>query len=724
MIRRLPSRKMGMAKRKHALRHVALWLCSRAVVRLFIYGIPVLLVALLVASFVTVASFSADRKNELTIGSIGEPTKLNPIQSAESAASEVEGMVFEGLLQFDQNLEVTTRLAKSYTLSQTTTVYFQDAAAAAVACQIVEAARASWPEWSLQNVRPAGARLLLDFSLPGRDASGKILTLFDPKTIRPLATVRVETEKARATLAEFLKSNPDLAIERVWFDYDSACEVTVCGDGETLQEHLKGFLAGQGNAKATAAVLETRDFLAEPLVHFLLREDVRWHDGVPFTSRDVAFTYHAIMDETVASPRKPDFDLIQKIETPGPFEVLVTYRKPYSPALNSWMMPLLPAHILEDKPADWWSDNFNRHPIGTGPFKFSQWKTNESLRLVRNDDYYQGAPWLDGVVFRYLPDPISIRLAFLTRQIDYWGVSPWAVSSLLSDERFQIFRYPSSSYEYVGWNLRNPLFQDVRVRTAFAHAVNVPQMIEFILYGNGVQSNGIFSPHFWFSNPDIAPIPYDPAAAARLLDEAGWKPGPDGIRVKDGKRMAFTLIVNQANEVRKDIATLVQDNLHSLGVEVNVEIYEWAVFISRFINKLEFEATVLGWSTGPDFDVYQVWHSSQSDPGQLNFVGYKNPRVDTLIEQIRQEYDPGRVKQMAGEIQKLIFEDQPYLFLFVPNSTSVIWKDSFRICRPDGKGGFIDTPIEVTKAGWTYYMQWFYRTEFAGKLPANREIRP
>lgn len=723
---RLPSRKKGRGwqKRKHALRHAALRLCSRAVVRLFVYGIPVLLIALLVASFVTVASFSADRKNELTIGSIGEPTKLNPIQSAESAASEVEGMVFEGLLQFDQNLEVTTLLAKSYTLSQTTTVYFQDAAAVAVAQRIVEAARASWPEWSLQNVRADGARLLLDFSLPGMDASRKVFELFDAQSVQPLATLRVATEKARATLEEFQKASADVVIERIWFDYDSAFEITMTGDGKALEERLKKFLTGQGNEKATIAILETRNFLAEPLVHFFLRDDVRWHDGAPFTSRDVAFTYHAIMDETVASPRKPDFDLIQKVETPGPHEALVTYRKPYSPALSSWMMPLIPAHILEDKPATWWNDNFNRRPIGTGPFKFSRWKTNESLRLVRNEDYYQGAPWLEGVVFRYLPDPIAIRLAFMTRQIDYWGVEPWAVSSFKNDPRFQVFSYPASSYNFIGWNLRNPLFQDVRVRTAFAHAVNVPQMIKYILYGNGVQSNGIFPPQFWFSNPDVAPIPYDPAAAARLLDEAGWKPGPDGIRVKDGKRMAFTLIVNQANEVRKDIATLVQDNLRTIGVEVKVEIYEWAVFISRFINKLEFEATVLGWSTGPDFDVYQIWHSSQTNAEQLNFVGYKNPRVDTLIEQIRQEYDPVRIKQMAGEIQKLIFDDQPYLFLFVPNSTSVIWKDSLRICRPDGKGGFIEMPIEVTKAGWTFYMKWFYRTEFAGKLPENREIRP
>lgn len=692
-------------------------------VRFLVYGIPVLLVTLLVTAFLTVISFSSERKNELTIGSIGEPTRLNPIQSAESSASEVEQFVFESLLHFDQNLEVEPLLAESYTQRQITTITFRDPAALTTALTQVELARASWPAWTLQKTHVEGDSLLLEFSLPGLDASEKVFALFDPATTLPFTTLRVETGgKAREISKKFQALTPTPAIVRSWFDYDAAFEITVLGGGADTLARLKEFLAAEKLPDATASVLETRAFLAEPSVHFVLRKDVRWHDGEPFTSRDVVFTYNSIMDETVASPRKPDFDLIQTLTAPNPHEVAITYRKPYSPALNSWMIGLLPAHILEGKPTSWWNDEFNRHPVGTGPFKFANWKTNESLRLVRNPDYWQGAPWLDAVVFRYLPDPVSIRIAFMTRQTDFWGVDPWAVASFQEDPRFQVFRYPANQYNYVGWNLRNPLFQDVRVRTAFAHAVNVPEMIKYILYGNGVQSNGIFPPHFWFSDPNQKPLAYDPELASRLLDEAGWIPGADGIRVKDGKRLAFTLIVNQGNEVRKDIATLVQDNLRTVGAEVDVAIYEWAVFISRFINKLEFDATVLGWSTGPDYDAYQVWHSSQGNPGQLNFVGYNNPKVDALLSQIRQEYDPVKIKNLAGQIQKTIFDDQPYLFLFVPDATSVIWNDSFRICRPDGQGGFVDTPVEITKAGWSYYMQWFYRPDFSGNLPPERKV--
>jgi len=221
---------------------------------------------------------------------------------------------------------------------------------------------------------------------------------------------------------------------------------------------------------------------------------------------------------------------------------------------------------------------------------------------------------------------------------------------------------------------------------------------------------------YWFANNDIVPIPYDPDRARALLDEAGWKLGPDGIRVKDGERMSFKLITNQGNETRKDIATLVQDNLKRIGVDVQVEIYEWAVFISRFVMKQEFESLVLAWTTPPDYDAFQVWHSSQANADQLNLVGYNNPQVDRLIEQLRQEYDRDKIIEMAGKIQRIIYEDQPLLFLYIPDSTSVIWKDSFRIRRPT-PDGWKDTPVEMTKAGWTYYLQWFYRPEYADEMP-------
>ena len=194
--------------------------------------------------------------------------------------------------------------------------------------------------------------------------------------------------------------------------------------------------------------------------------------------------------------------------------------------------------------------------------------------------------------------------------------------------------------------------------------------------------------------------------------------------MKDGKRLSFTLLANNGNEVRRDIATLVQDDLKKIGVEVKVEIYEWSVLLKRFVNKGEFDAIVLGWGLGNDFDQYAIWHSSQTHPEELNFVGYNNTEVDHLLTDLRQEYSRPEIIRLAAKLQKTIYEDQPYTFLFVPEGTSVMWKNSYRIRRPGSKPGeWIDSPVTMTKAGWDYDMEWFYRPEYTPKIPATQTIK-
>ncbi len=631
--------------------------------RLFLYGIPAALILLLVAAFVNASFLSVAKKNEMSIGTIGEPSTLNPIQQADSASGQVAGLMFNGLLKYNQDLELVGDLATTWDLSQETTFQFGSEEEAAKALSFVNRNQPS-NSAGITTIAVNGKNLILTLGQPGLTESENIARTLTESDFHPLHFPALEK-----------------------------------GSKERL-------------------------FKAEPIIRFTLREDVRWHDGVPFTSADVAFTYHAIMDARVASPRSSDFELISSLQTPNPYSVVVHYKKPFSPALLSWMQSVLPSHLLEKVEPAKWSEIYNRHPIGTGPFKFGTWKTNEFIRLIKNPDYFRGSPWLDSVVFRVLPDPLTLQLAFQTKQVDFWAVDPWAVKSFEKDKRFDLFSSAGNMYNYIGWNLRRPMFQDLRVRKALAEAVNIPQMIKYIIYGHGVQSNGIFTPKMWFYDPKIQPLPYDPKAAAALLDEAGWKPGPDGIRMKDGKRLSFTLLANNGNEVRRDIATLVQDDLKKIGVEVKVEIYEWSVLLKRFVNKGEFDAIVLSWGLGNDFDQYAIWHSSQTHPEELNFVGYNNTEVDHLLTDLRQEYSRPEIIRLAAKLQKTIYEDQPYTFLFVPEGTSVMWKNSYRIRRPGSKPGeWIDSPVTMTKAGWDYDMEWFYRPEYTPKIPATQTIK-
>jgi len=624
--------------------------------RLFLYGVPAALILLLAAAFVNATYLSVAKKNEMSIGTLGEPSTLNPIQQADSASSQVGGLIFNGLLKYNQNLEIVGDLATKWEVSQETTFQFateDEAKQAQVAPLKVAFAD------KISNTELRGKNLVISLSQPGLEVSESIDRFFNQNDIRPLPFPPLET-----------------------------------GGKE-------------------------RPFLAEPIIRFTLRDGIRWHDGAPFTSADVAFTYRAIMDERVASPRRSDFELVSRLETPTPHKVVVRYKKPFSPALLSWMGAILPEHILGKLDPSKWPEIYNRKPVGTGPFKFGSWKSNEFIRLVKNPDYFFGSPWLDSVVFRVLPDPLTLQLAFQTKQVDFWNVDPWAVKSFEKDPRFDLFSSPGNVYNYIGWNLRRPLFQDLQVRKALAQAVNVPQMIKYIIYGRGVQSTGIFTPQMWFFDSSVKALPYDPTAARSALDAAGWKVGPDGIRVKDGRRFSFTLLANNGNEVRRDIATLVQDDLKQVGIEVKVEIYEWAVLLKRFVNKGEFDAIVLGWGLGYDFDQYGIWHSSQTHPEELNFIGYSNPEVDHLLTDLRQEYARPEIVRIAGQLQQAIYADQPYLFLFVPEGTSVMWKGSYRIRRPGPKPGeWIDSPVTITKAGWSYDMEWFYRPEYAPRTPA------
>lgn len=683
-------------------------------VRTLIVGIPLVLAAVTAVALWTVTRVSTDKKNEMFIGSIAEPATLNPIQAADSASGAVLGVIFNGLLKYDADLNIAGDLAESWEMSQRSTFFFATPEDAAQAAANLEASSPDRGKLHLQRWHVAENRLILELSLPGTADSMELAGRFGAARPLDVSTLSITAPKPLGdALREFATLTPSAQVVRVWASGNLG-EVAFLGTPDVVAPHLREFLADKtGTDGLTIEPVVAPAFLAEPEISFRLRDGVQWHDGAPFTARDVKFTYDAIMDDRVASPRKSDYELVLSLETPDEHAVRAVYRRPFSPALESWMMSILPAHLLADTPPEQWPLTFNRAPVGTGPFKFAEWKTNQFVRVVRNDHFFRGRPHLDGIVFRVLPDPLTLRLAFETRQVDFWTADPWAVGGFKKDPRFTVFSSPSNSYNYAGWNLRRPLFQDPRVRVALAHAVNVEQMIRYVLYGYGTQSTGIFTPDMWFFNPRVRPLAFDPEKAKRLLDEAGWKPGPDGIRMKNGERFAFTLITNNGNAVRSDIATLIQDGLKAVGIEVKVEMYEWAVFLKNFISKGEFDAMVLGWALGQGFDQFQIWHSSQTGPEQLNAVGYKNAGADRLLKAIREEFDRDKIIALCGELQQLIYDDQPYLFLFVPQGTSVMWKNAFRVRRPGPDGAWIDEPVTMTKAGWSYYLEWFYRPEYA-----------
>ena len=631
----------------------------------------------------------ATRRDDLAIGVPGEPDNLNPILFTTQVANNVGRLLFDGLVRFDENLELEPDLAESWEQKQVSTIFFRSADGAIRAAHTLENLRPRWPAWTLTAADPVEKELRLHFETPGAKNPAEIFALLDASETQPLSILRLAgiTDQVAATSS---------AVKRVWRDGARAVEFTFAGSAAEGTAELAR-LVGHDVADKVKSVAELA-YLDEPEIVFHLRRDVLWHDGAPFTARDVEFTYRAIVDDAVASPRRADYQLVQSFEIVDAQTIRIVYRKPYSSALNSWTIGILPRHLLADQPPSSWASHFNRAPIGTGPFRFAEWQTNEHLTLTKNANYFRGAPQLERIVFRILPDRLSMRIAFQTDEIDTFDLDPYSAAQLEKDARFEILSGPALEYHFIGWNLRRTLLQDERVRAALAHAIDADAIIRHIVYNRGERATGPFVPGMWFYNKSVDPIGYDPARAQRLLTEAGWQPGPDRILTKDGQRFRIELVMNNDNQTRKDIATLVQNYLRKVGIEVDVRSYEWAVFISQFVQTRAFDGLVLSWALRNDPDQYQIWHSSQAGPGQLNIAGYHNPHADQLLEQLRTEYEPGRIKALAAELQKTIYDDQPYAFLYVPFNSAAIRRDRFRSNRLF-HGEWRDTPVRMTKAG-------------------------
>jgi peptide/nickel transport system substrate-binding protein len=328
-----------------------------------------------------------------------------------------------------------------------------------------------------------------------------------------------------------------------------------------------------------------------------------------------------------------------------------------------------------------------------------------------NPSYFQGKPYLDRIIYRIIPETALSEIETLTRGIDLAGVTPSQYRRMNEIPFLKVYSQPSLGYTYIGYNLKNPLFQDKRVRQAFTYATNREEIVQYVLYGLGTVISGPFPKHLWYYNPNVKPLPYDPQKARQLLAEAGWKDTDgDGVLDKDGKPFRFKLITNSGNDTRRDVGVLVQRQLRELGIDVTFETYEWSVFLKNFINARHFDACILGWALSPDPDDYQIWHSSQIEKG-FNFISYKNPEVDRLWEEGRREYDVEKRKKIYRRIHELMAEDQPYTFLFSPLAISVLQR-KFVLVEESPSGRETYQPIKMEKAGLTYdLIKWYVPKE-------------
>jgi len=415
-------------------------------------------------------------------------------------------------------------------------------------------------------------------------------------------------------------------------------------------------------------------------ITFYLRKGVKWQDGKPVTARDVEFGFKLITNPKIPSPFASDFKEVKSFRVINPYEFVVEYRRPFAPSLLSWgNMVVLPRHILKGKGYFYLARVFGRHPVGNGPFVLKKWIPQTEIVLKANPLYYKGRPYIDEVIYKVIPDPTTRFLELKTGEIDWTSLTPLQYLQLKRNpallKKIRVYKFPSFSFTYLGYNLRDPLFKSRLVRLALCHAINKEEVVKGALLGEGYPAYGPYPKGVWYYNPAIEKTcKYDPEEAKRLLKKAGFKLGKDGVWEKNGRKFEFTVLVNQGNLSRLLAAQIIQQELKKIGIKMHIRVVEWTTLINQFVLKRHFEAVILGWALSPDPDLYEIFHCSQTKPPGLNFVGYCNKKVDELLEEGRYTLSQEKRKKIYYELQKILAKDQPYTFLYVPFDLEAVSK--------------------------------------------------
>ncbi|MFN2398217.1 MAG: ABC transporter substrate-binding protein [Gemmatimonadaceae bacterium] len=414
------------------------------------------------------------------------------------------------------------------------------------------------------------------------------------------------------------------------------------------------------------------------LYRFHLRRDVRWHDGRPFTAGDVKFTFDEMLLKFHARTRASLGAALLRVDTPDDSTVEFVFRRPYAPLLQQLDVveaPILPKHVYAG--SDPLRNPANTAPIGTGPFRFVSYGTNGEIRYAANKSYFRGRPALDDVILRIIPDAGTQVIALEAGEVDWLFAVPGAERERLRrDQRFRLLQTAvnpggSNCITTLGFNLDRPMFRDVRVRRAIAHALDRRQFLERVSFGEGRVADAPISSRISFAYAAGLPVPaFDTAQASRLLDAAGWRRAGNGVRtahrtsgIADGTPlvMRFAALPGQTN-----YGDLLRAQLHGVGIDMRIEPLEQAVFSQVVFTARDFDTAVASYCNGtdPEIGVRRQYVSSSIAPVPFsNMAGYRNPVMDSLFDLAGSALDVEERRRLYLEIQEIAVRDQPYVWL-------------------------------------------------------------
>ena len=439
-------------------------------------------------------------------------------------------------------------------------------------------------------------------------------------------------------------------------------------------------------------------------ITYHLRRGIRWHDGAPFTSADVRFTFDAITNHANTALFRSGFDLVDRVSTPDPWTVSFHFTRPYPPAVDTlfadgiWPYGILPAHLLRGLRT---LDNapFFSAPIGTGPFKFAKWTRGERIELVRNDTYFLGRPKLERIAVDIVPAPETRLLMLQQHQIDWYPEVPYDLASQAAAlEGVRRVDVPLNGFQAVALNGARAPLDDARLRRALALALDKRQLVQAYAHGAADVALADLPPLVWQGQHDVQATPSDPDAARRMLDTLGWRAGGDGVRMRAGHRLTLTLVYPADNPLLAAIALGIRQQWTTIGVDVAVRSFPRQVFYAPaaaggVLRRGDFDLAFTGWESGMDPDDSSVYGCRYAPPEGANWGRYCSVAMERFQAQALATFDTRRRAAAYTQIQRLALHDVPAIFVWYPRFVEVVNTDL---------QGFAPSPVAET---WNA-MQW------------------
>lgn len=505
-------------------------------------------------------------------------------------------------------------------------------------------------------------------------------------------TLRIGIQTSPNTLNPILASNTtEGMIDRLMFDV----LVSVDPSGKTPVPMLA----------AEVPTLENGGISKDGLtITYHLRRNVLWHDGVPFTSTDVKFTWNAIVNKHNNVIATTGYDLVRSVDTPDDLTVVFHMKHRFSPAISTIFgesddpYGVLPAHLLAALP-NLNNIPFNASPVGTGPFRIKEWVRGDHIELVPNEKYFLGAPKLQRIRIQIIPDENTSVNQLRSHEIDWqFEASPQEYPNLKRLGDLRIVLQDKNEYERIQIETQHPPLNDVLVRRAIASAIDVPKLVHELAFGSATLADQDLPAFMWAHADNVARYQYDLASAKALMAKTGWTPGPDGILRKDGQRLSLRLVTNTTNATRRSGVVQIQAMLRQLGIDVEIKPYLGSLLFATMhtggiLQNGKFDLAWTGWVAGIDPDQSSIFLCDKQPPLGNNETHTCNQALDDAEHDALDHFDIPSRKTAYERIESILSREEPQVVLW--------WPKQIQPVNPDFQGF---TPNPVVES-WNAY-QW------------------